>query len=93
MIGLKNLHKTYITGSNKLHVLKGIDVQIKTEEMVSVMGSSGSGKSTLLNIIGLLDNHDEGEYYIGGEQIKEMSETKAAHYRDKMLGLYFSHSI
>lgn len=54
MIGLNNLHKTYITGSNKLHVLKGIDVQIEAGEMVSVMGSSGSGKSMLLNIIGLL---------------------------------------
>lgn len=54
MIGLNNLHKTYITGSNKLHVLKGIDVQIEAGEIMSVMGSSGSGKSTLLNIIGLL---------------------------------------
>lgn len=54
MIGLNNLHKTYITGSNKLHILKGIDVQIEAGEMVSVMGSSGSRKLMLLNIIGLL---------------------------------------
>lgn len=53
MIGLNNLHKTYITGSNKLHVLKGIDVQIEAGEMLSVMGSSGSRKLMLLNIIGL----------------------------------------
>ena len=89
MIQLNNLHKTYTTGSNKLHVLKGIDVTIEKGEMVSVMGSSGSGKSTLLNIIGLLDNHDVGTYSIEGFEIKEMNETKAALYRNKMLGFVF----
>ena len=48
-------------GNNKLHVLKGINMEIKEGEMVSIMGSSGSGKSTLLNILGMLDNYDEGE--------------------------------
>ncbi len=89
MIYLDNIHKTYTTGSNKLHVLKGIDLKIEKGEMVSVMGSSGSGKSTLLNIIGLLDNHDNGKYKIDNVLIKDMSETKAALYRNKMLGFVF----
>ncbi len=89
MIRIEKLHKSYITGSNKLHVLKGIDLHITEGEMVSIMGSSGSGKSTLLNIIGILDNYDKGEYFLNGELIKNMNETKAAHYRNKMLGFVF----
>lgn len=89
MIRLKNIHKSYITGSNKLHVLKGIDLHIKEGELVSIMGSSGSGKSTLLNILGLLDNHDEGEYVLNQEEIKAMSETKAAKLRNDLLGFVF----
>jgi putative ABC transport system ATP-binding protein len=89
MIQLKNIHKTYSIGSNSLHVLKGIDLEIKKGEMVSIMGSSGSGKSTLLNIIGILDNYDQGEYYLNGELIRNMTEKKAAWYRNKMIGFVF----
>jgi len=89
MIRLKNIHKTYITGSNKLHVLKGIEVNIRQGEMVSVMGSSGSGKSTLLNIIGLLDTHDQGDYYLDNMLIRELNETRAAQYRNRLLGFVF----
>jgi len=89
MIRLGNIHKTYATGNNKLHVLKGIEVNINEGEMVSVMGSSGSGKSTLLNIVGLLDTHDEGDYFLDGMLIKNMNETKAAQYRNKLLGFVF----
>ena len=89
MIQLQDIHKSYITGSNKLHVLKGIDLRIEKGEMVSVMGSSGSGKSTLLNIIGLLDSHDNGKYKLENTEIKNMNETKAALYRNKMLGFVF----
>ena len=89
MIKLQNIHKTYVTGSNKLHVLKGIDLNIERGEMVSIMGSSGSGKSTLLNIIGILDNYDEGDFYLDGKLIKGLNETKAAHYRNEMLGFVF----
>lgn len=89
MIQLKNIHKTYNIGSNSLHVLKGIDLEIRKGEMVSIMGSSGSGKSTLLNIIGILDNYDQGEYYLNGELIRNMTEKKAAWYRNKMIGFVF----
>lgn len=60
MISIRNIHKSYVTGHSKLHVLKGIDLEIDAGEMVSVMGASGSGKSTLLNILGILDNYDSG---------------------------------
>ncbi|MGQ1908900.1 ABC transporter ATP-binding protein [Marinifilum sp. RC60d5] len=89
MIRLQNIHKSYITGTNKLHVLKGIDLHIKEGELLSIMGSSGSGKSTLLNILGLLDNHDEGVYKLNNEEIKAMSETKAAKLRNDLLGFVF----
>ena len=89
MLTLKNIHKTYVTGSNKLHVLKGIDLEVQKGELISIMGSSGSGKSTLLNLIGILDTYDKGEYYLNGTLIKDMNETKAAHYRNEMLGFVF----
>ncbi len=76
-------------GKNKLHVLKGINAHIKQGEMVSIMGSSGSGKSTLLNILGMLDNYDQGEYILNGNLIQDLSETKAAQYRNKFLGFVF----
>ncbi len=76
-------------GSSAMHVLKGIDIHIKNGELVSIMGSSGSGKSTLLNILGILDNYDEGTYHLNDTLIKDLSETKAAHYRNKFLGFIF----
>jgi len=89
MIHLKGIHKSYVTGTNSLHVLKGIDLEIDKGELVSIMGSSGSGKSTLLNIIGILDNYDDGEYRLNGELIRNMSEKKAAWYRNQMIGFVF----
>jgi putative ABC transport system ATP-binding protein len=86
MISLNNVHKSYVTGSTPLHVLKGIDLEIEKGEFVSIMGSSGSGKSTLLNILGILDNYDEGSYYLNGTLIKDMSEKKAAKLRNELLG-------
>jgi len=89
MIKLENIHKSYGENGNKLHVLKGIDAHIKEGEFVSVMGSSGSGKSTLLNILGILDNYDEGQYILSGTLIKKLSEKKAAQYRNQMIGFVF----
>lgn len=89
MIEIKNLHKSYTMGSNKLHVLKGINFSVKAGELVAIMGSSGSGKSTLLNILGMLDSADSGEYTLDGVPIKNLTETKAAQYRNKFLGFIF----
>lgn len=89
MIELKGLHKSYITGSNKLHVLKGLDLIIEQGELVSVMGSSGSGKSTLLNVLGILDSYDKGFYKLNNTLMSDLSEKKAAQYRNNMLGFVF----
>jgi len=89
MIKIRNIHKSYTMGQNSLHVLKGIDLEIEAGEMISVMGASGSGKSTLLNILGILDNFDEGEYFLNGTKIKKLNERKAAQLRNKMLGFVF----
>lgn len=89
MIHIKNLHKSYPIGKDKLHVLKGIDLNIEEGEFVSIMGSSGSGKSTLLNIVGLLDGHDTGEYRLNGQLIDKLNEKKAAILRNKFLGFVF----
>lgn len=88
MIQLTGIHKTYF-GAQPLHVLKGINLNIAEGELVSIMGASGSGKSTLLNILGILDDYDEGEYRLAGTLIKNLSETRAADYRNRMIGFIF----
>ena len=88
MIKLENIHKTYYGGA-PLHVLKGIDLEIEEGAFVSIMGASGSGKSTLLNILGILDSYETGKYYLSGKLIKDLSETKSAEYRNKMIGFIF----
>jgi putative ABC transport system ATP-binding protein len=89
MIKIEKLHKSYPIGKGSLHVLKGLDLHIKEGEYVSIMGSSGSGKSTLLNIVGLLDGHDDGKYYLDGQLIEDLDEKKAAILRNKFLGFVF----
>lgn len=89
MIQLKNLRKSYTTSYNKLEVLKGIDLSIESGEFVSIMGSSGSGKSTLLNILGILDEYDEGSYHLDNTLIKDLSQKQAALYRNQFLGFVF----
>ena len=88
LLHLKDINKTYNNGQ-PLHVLKGISLDIEEGEFVSIMGASGSGKSTLLNILGILDGYDTGEYILDGKLIKGLSETKAAEYRNKMIGFIF----
>ena len=88
LIEVKGVNKTYNNGQ-PLHVLKGIDLSVDKGEFVSVMGASGSGKSTLLNILGILDNYDSGEYRIDGQLIWNLSEKKAAEYRNKLIGFVF----
>ena len=89
MIKLNNIHKYYRSGEHPLHVLKGIDLHIREGELVSIMGSSGSGKSTLLNILGILDSHDQGDYFLAGRQIKKLKEKTAAKLRNELLGFVF----
>lgn len=88
MIHLKDVNKTYF-GAQPLHVLKGINLDISSGEFVSIMGASGSGKSTLLNILGILDNFDSGEYILADTPIRNLSEKKAAEYRNRMIGFIF----
>ena len=88
LIEVKGVNKTYNNGQ-PLHVLKGIDLSVDKGEFVSIMGASGSGKSTLLNILGILDNYDSGEYRIDGQLIWNLSEKKAAEYRNKLIGFVF----
>jgi putative ABC transport system ATP-binding protein len=88
IIKLRNINKTYYSGA-PLHVLKGIDLDIKKGEMVSIMGASGSGKSTLLNILGILDTYDTGEYTLSGNLIRDLSESRSAEFRNRMIGFIF----
>ncbi|MDP4210206.1 MAG: ABC transporter ATP-binding protein [Bacteroidota bacterium] len=89
MISVKNINKSYDAGINKLHVLKGIEFSVRQGEMVSIMGASGSGKSTLLNILGILDNYDSGEYHLNEVLMQNLSEKKAAYYRNQFIGFVF----
>lgn len=89
MIKIEDLHKSYKTGANSLHVLKGLNFNVEEGELMAIMGSSGSGKSTLLNILGILDEADEGAYILDGVPIKNLNEKIAANYRNKFLGFIF----
>lgn len=89
MISLKNIQKYYEMSHNRLHILKGIELLIERGEFVSIMGTSGSGKSTLLNILGLLDDYDDGEYWLDGHLMKNLSQSKAAEYRNRFIGFVF----
>ena len=89
MLHLENIHKSYPMGNQSLHVLQGINLEVDAGELVSIMGASGSGKSTLLNIIGILDNQDEGTYTLDGQSINLISETAAAELRNRHIGFIF----
>ena len=89
MISLKNINKYYKTANHELHVLKDVNLEIESGELVSIMGSSGSGKSTLLNIMGILDEYNSGEYWLDETLIKSLSEKQAAKYRNEFIGFIF----
>ena len=89
MIQLKEVRKAYRTDYTSLQVLKGIDLHIREGEFISIMGSSGSGKSTLLNILGILDEYDEGQYLLNNVAIKNLTQTQAATYRNRFIGFVF----
>ncbi|MBI2636522.1 ABC transporter ATP-binding protein [Candidatus Peregrinibacteria bacterium] len=89
MITLHAITKTYLLGSQDLHVLKGISLAIHSGEFVAIMGPSGSGKSTLMNIIGLLDTPTAGTYTLEGKNVSGLSEKDQAHVRSRRIGFVF----
>lgn len=88
IIKIRDLNKTYYSGA-PLHVLKGVDLDVKEGEFLSIMGASGSGKSTLLNILGILDDYDTGEYYLDGKLMHNLGEREAAMIRNQKIGFVF----
>jgi putative ABC transport system ATP-binding protein len=89
MISLSNITKSYKVGNHALEVLKQINLEIGPGELVSIMGSSGSGKSTMLNILGILDDYDSGQYMLDNTLIRNLTERKAAYYRNQFIGFVF----
>lgn len=89
MIRLSGVNKSYHVGGAALHVLRDIELHIPEGEFCAIMGSSGSGKSTLLNILGILDGYDSGTYMLGDTRIKDLSERRAAHLRNRHIGFVF----
>lgn len=89
MIKMKNINKIYGTGAAKVEALKNIDLEIKENEFVGLIGPSGSGKSTLMNIIGCLDVPSSGEYYFGGESVENFNHNQLAEIRNEKIGFVF----
>ncbi len=85
MIIAKNIHKSY----DSLEILKGVDLEIKSSEVISIVGSSGAGKTTLLTILGTLDRPSFGEVWIDGQNVVGMNEKKLAAFRNKNIGFVF----
>jgi putative ABC transport system ATP-binding protein len=89
VLKLRKVNKFYQVGQHQLHVLRDVDLDIDDGELVSIMGASGSGKSTLLNILGILDGYDSGEYWLGDQLIRDLTETQSARYRNRFIGFVF----
>jgi putative ABC transport system ATP-binding protein len=89
MIELAGINKSYRIGARTIPVLRDVNLRVNEGEFVAIMGSSGSGKSTLLNILGILDDYDEGSYTLDGTLIRDLSERRAAIYRNRFIGFVF----
>lgn len=89
MISMKNIYKSYKMGTEKLTVLKDINLEVEKGEYLAILGPSGSGKSTLMNIIGCMDKADSGEYFLSGEAIHTMHERDLTHIRNQKIGFIF----
>jgi putative ABC transport system ATP-binding protein len=89
LIETRDLWKTYVMGSEEIHALRGVSVQIERGEYVAIMGPSGSGKSTLMNLIGCLDTPSKGSYLLNGKQVGEMNDDELARIRNEEIGFVF----
>ncbi|MDD5090977.1 MAG: ABC transporter ATP-binding protein [Candidatus Wallbacteria bacterium] len=89
VVTLKNIWKSYLMGTVKLTVLKGVSLEITRGEMVAIVGKSGSGKSTLMNILGCLDVPDSGEYILDGRDVAKLSDDQLAEVRNRKIGFVF----
>ena len=89
MLLLKNVKKDYVTGNERVHALRGVDIAFRKSEFVAILGHSGCGKTTLLNIIGGLDRYDDGELFIDGRSTKEYSDRDWDTYRNHSIGFVF----
>ena len=89
MIELQNIYKIYLVGEEEVRALDGVTLTVQDHEFVAIEGSSGSGKSTLMNIVGCLDIADEGDYYIDGQNVMDLSEHSLAVMRNKKIGFIF----
>ena len=89
IIETRDLWKTYVMGSEEIHALRGVNIQIESGEYVAIMGPSGSGKSTLMNLIGCLDTPSKGSYLLNGKQVSEMNDDELARIRNKEIGFVF----
>lgn len=89
VVDIRDITKTYKMGTFDLQVLKGVTLQVRRGEFISIMGPSGSGKSTLMNILGALDQATSGEYYLDGVDVSQMNEEQLAHIRNQKIGFVF----
>lgn len=89
LIETRDLWKTYVMGSEEIHALSGVSVQIERGEYVAIMGPSGSGKSTLMNLIGCLDTPSKGTYLLNGKEVSTMNDDELARIRNEEIGFVF----
>jgi putative ABC transport system ATP-binding protein len=89
LIETKDLWKTYVMGTEEVHALRGVSIQIERGEYVAIMGPSGSGKSTLMNLIGCLDTPSQGSYLLNNKQVSQMNDDELARIRNEEIGFVF----